>query len=33
MFKDDTAETLGEAMVALERGLARWFKNEGIEEI
>lgn len=33
VFKDDTAETLGEAMVALERGLARWFKNEGIEEI
>jgi hypothetical protein len=31
VFEDTKAETLAEAMAALERGLARWFKDEGIE--
>ena len=31
-FEDDTPETLAEAMAALEHGLARWFKGEGLEE-
>ena len=33
VFEDDKPRTLAEAMVALEMGLARWFKDEGIEEI
>ena len=33
VFEDDKARTLAEAMAALEMGLARWFKKEGIEEI
>jgi hypothetical protein len=33
VFEDDKPRTLAEALVALERGLARWFKDEGIEEI
>jgi hypothetical protein len=32
-FEDDTPETLSEAMAALERGLVRWFKDQGIEEV
>lgn len=31
VFEDDKPGTLAEAMAALEQGLARWFKNEGIE--
>jgi hypothetical protein len=30
-FEDDKPDTLAEAMAALERGLARWFKEQGIE--
>jgi hypothetical protein len=33
VFEDDKPRTLAEAMAALELGLARWFKKEGIEEI
>ena len=33
VFEDDKPRTLAEAMAALEIGLARWFKDEGIEEI
>jgi hypothetical protein len=33
VFEDDKPRTLAEALVALERGLARWFNGEGIEEI
>jgi len=33
VFEDDKANSLAEAMAALEDGLARWFKDEGIEEI
>ncbi len=33
VFGDDKLRTLAEAMAALEVGLARWFKNEGMEEI
>ena len=32
-FEDGKPRTLAEAMAALEMGLARWFKKEGIEEI
>lgn len=31
VFEDDAAETLAEAMAALERGLAKQFTDEGIE--
>jgi hypothetical protein len=31
VFEDETAETLAEALAALEKGLARWFQDEGIE--
>jgi hypothetical protein len=31
VFEDETAETLAEALAALDRGLARWFHDEGIE--
>jgi hypothetical protein len=31
VFEDTKAETLAEALTALEKGLARWFKDEGIE--
>jgi hypothetical protein len=30
-FEDDKPDTLAEAMAALERGLAEYFKREGIE--
>lgn len=33
VFEDNKPGTLAEAMAALEMGLARWFKKEGIEEI
>jgi hypothetical protein len=33
VFEDDKPRTLAEAMAALEMGLARWFKEMGIEEI
>jgi len=33
VFEDDKARTLAEAMAALEMGLARWFKDNKIEEI
>jgi hypothetical protein len=33
VFEDDKPRTLAEVMAALEMGLARWFKDEGIEEI
>jgi hypothetical protein len=33
VFEDDRPETLSEAIAALERGLVRWFKDEGIEEL
>jgi hypothetical protein len=33
VFEDDKPRTLAEAMAALEQGLARWFKDEGIKEI
>jgi hypothetical protein len=32
-IEDDKPGTLGEAMAALEHGLTRWFKDEGLEEI
>jgi hypothetical protein len=32
-FEDDKPGTLAEAMAALEHGLARWFKDEGLEEL
>jgi hypothetical protein len=31
VFEDTKAETLAEALTALEKRLARWFKDEGIE--
>ncbi len=31
VFEDDKADTLPEALAALEKGLAGWFKNEGVE--
>lgn len=31
VFEDDKPSTLAEAMAALEKGLAEWFKKEGIE--
>ena len=33
VFEDRKPGTLVEAIAALEMGLARWFENEGIEEI
>ena len=30
-FEDDRRDTLAEAMAALERGLAKWFKEQGIK--
>jgi hypothetical protein len=30
-FKDDRPDTLAEALAALEKGLAKWFKEQGIE--
>ena len=32
-FEDDKPGTLAEAMAALEHGLSRWFKDEGLEGI
>jgi hypothetical protein len=32
-FEDDKSGTLAEAMAALEHGLSRWFKDEGLEGI
>lgn len=31
IFEDDTPKTLAEAMAALEKGLAEWFANEGVD--
>ena len=31
VFEDDRAATLAEAMAALEKGLAKWFNEQGIE--
>ena len=31
VFEDDKPDTLAEAMAALETGLAKWFKEQGIE--
>jgi hypothetical protein len=31
VFEDDRPRTLAEAMAALEKGLAKWFKEQGIE--
>ncbi len=31
VFEDDKADTLAEAMAALEKGLRKWFKDQGIE--
>jgi hypothetical protein len=31
VFEDNKAETLAEALVALEKGLAKWFREQGIE--
>jgi hypothetical protein len=33
VFEDNKPGTLAEAMAALEHGLARWFKDEGLEGI
>jgi len=30
-FEDDKCTTLADALAALERGLRKWFKNQGIE--
>jgi hypothetical protein len=30
-FEDDRPDTLAEALAALEKGLARWFKEQGID--
>jgi hypothetical protein len=30
-FEADTPETMAEAMVVLETGLARWFEEQGID--
>ena len=30
-FEDDRPDTLAEAMAVLEKGLAKWFKEQGIE--
>jgi hypothetical protein len=30
-FEDDRPDTLAEAMAALERGLAKWFEEQGVE--
>jgi hypothetical protein len=30
-FEDDKADTLAEALAALEKGLATWFKDQGVE--
>src|SRR5262249_26299401 len=30
VFEDNKAETLAEALAALEKGLARWFKEQGV---
>ena len=31
VLEDDKAETLAEAMAALENGLRKWYKEQGIE--
>jgi hypothetical protein len=31
VFEDDKPDTLAEALAALEKGLAEWFKDQGIE--
>ena len=31
VFEDDKPDTLAEAMAALEKGLRRWFEEQGIE--
>jgi hypothetical protein len=30
-FEEDKPETLAEGMAVLEKGLAKWFKEQGIE--
>ena len=30
-FEDDQPDTLAEAMAALDQGLTKWFKQQGIE--
>ena len=30
-FEDDKPDTLAEAMASLERGLAKWFEEQGVE--
>jgi hypothetical protein len=31
VFEDDKPDTLAEAMAALEKGLTKWFKEQGIK--
>ena len=31
VFEDDRPDTLAEAMAALERGIRRWYEEQGIE--
>ena len=31
VFEDDRPDTLAEALAALEKGLAKWYKEQGIE--
>ena len=31
VFEDNQAGTLAEALAALEKGLARWFEEQGVE--
>ena len=31
VFEDDKPDTLAEALAVLEKGLARWFEEQGIE--
>ena len=31
IYEDDRPRTLSEAMAALEKGLRKWFEEEGIE--
>ena len=31
VFEDDRPDTLAEAMAALEKGLSKWFNEQGIE--
>jgi hypothetical protein len=31
VFEDDKPDTLAEALAALEKGLAEWFEEQGVE--